>query len=166
MGREGVGPACCVLNPGRFIVKEKGLAPVFLDSRLEHPAGWICARYKSSVLLLLIHYSGECWGYGDPHYFDFNGGEFDHQGQCTYILAQDTSDPPLFTVLLHNVECEWFPGTTCPREVEVLYDGHKVRMLAERNDFGVSGLMRQLFLDLMTNKCVALCIFIGFNGNS
>ena len=34
-------------------MKEKGLAPVFLDSRLEHPAGWICARYKSSVLLLL-----------------------------------------------------------------------------------------------------------------
>ena len=30
-----------------LIVKEKGLAPVFLDSRLEHPAGWICARYKS-----------------------------------------------------------------------------------------------------------------------
>ena len=35
-------------------MKEKGLAPVFLDSRLEHPAGWICARYKSSVLLLLF----------------------------------------------------------------------------------------------------------------
>ena len=27
---------------------------MFLDSRLEHPAGWICARYKSSVLLLLL----------------------------------------------------------------------------------------------------------------
>ena len=36
-------------------VKEKGLAPVFLDSRLEHPAGWICVRYKSSVLLLLLN---------------------------------------------------------------------------------------------------------------
>ena len=35
-------------------MKEKGLALVFLDSRLEHPAGWICARYKSSVLLLLL----------------------------------------------------------------------------------------------------------------
>ena len=37
-----------------LIVKEQGLAPVILDSRLEHPAGWICARYKSSVLLLLL----------------------------------------------------------------------------------------------------------------
>ena len=57
MGRKAVGPVCCVMHvkePRTFIVKEKGLAPVFLDSRLEHPAGWICARYKSSVLLLLL----------------------------------------------------------------------------------------------------------------
>ena len=47
---------CCVMHvkePTTLIVKEKGLAPVFLDSCLEHPAGWICACYKSSVLLLL-----------------------------------------------------------------------------------------------------------------
>ena len=57
MGRKAVGPVCCVMHvkePRTLIVKEKGLAPVFLDSRLEHPAGWICARYKSSVLLFII----------------------------------------------------------------------------------------------------------------
>ena len=57
MGRKAVGPVCCVMHvnePRTLIVKEKGLAPVFLDSCLEHPAGWICARYKSSVLLLLL----------------------------------------------------------------------------------------------------------------
>ena len=50
MGRKAVGPMCCVMHvkePRTLIVKEKGLASVFLDSRLEHPAGWICARYKS-----------------------------------------------------------------------------------------------------------------------
>ena len=50
MGRKAVGPVCCVMHvkePRTLIVKEKGLAPVFLDLRLEHPAGWICARYKS-----------------------------------------------------------------------------------------------------------------------
>ena len=26
----------------------------FLFPRLEHPAGWICARYKSLLLLLLL----------------------------------------------------------------------------------------------------------------
>ena len=56
MGRKAVGPVCCVMHvkePRTFIEKEKGLAPVILDLRLEHPVGWICARYKSSVLLLL-----------------------------------------------------------------------------------------------------------------
>ena len=57
MGRtcKAVGPVCCVMHvkePRTLIVKEKGLAPMFLDSRLEHPAGWICVCYKSSVLLL------------------------------------------------------------------------------------------------------------------
>ena len=57
MGRKAVGPVCCVMHvkePRTLIVKEKGLAPVFLDSCLEHPAGWICTRYKSSVLLFLL----------------------------------------------------------------------------------------------------------------
>ena len=48
---------CCVLHvkePRTLIVKEKGLAPVFLDSCLEHLAGWICARYKS------YHYHYHC----------------------------------------------------------------------------------------------------------
>ena len=50
MGRKAVGPVCCVMQakePRTLIVKEKGLVPVFMDLRLEHPAGWICARYKS-----------------------------------------------------------------------------------------------------------------------
>ena len=60
MGRKAVGPVCCVLHVKEprtltCIMKEKGLAPGFLDSHLEHPAGWICARYKSSVLLLLLN---------------------------------------------------------------------------------------------------------------
>ena len=47
MGRKDVGPMCCVMHvkePRTLIVKEKGLAPLFLDSCLKHPAGWICAH--------------------------------------------------------------------------------------------------------------------------
>ena len=57
MERKAVGPVCCVMHvkePRTLIVKEKGLAPVFLDSRLEHPAGWICARYKYYYYSLLF----------------------------------------------------------------------------------------------------------------
>ena len=59
MGREAVGPVCCAMyvKERTLIVKEKGLALVFLDSRLQHPAGWICARYKSSVLLLYYQHA-------------------------------------------------------------------------------------------------------------
>ena len=67
MGRKAVGPVYCVMHvkePRTLIVKEKGLAPVFQDSRLEHPAGWICARYKSYVLLLLFVLVCKDWGGG------------------------------------------------------------------------------------------------------
>ena len=77
MGRKAVGPVCCVMHvkePRTLIVKEKGLAPVFLDLHLEHPAGWICARYKSSVLLLLYccnKYELNIWG-GEVSWQDFD----------------------------------------------------------------------------------------------
>ena len=60
MGRKAVGPMCCVMHvkePRTLIVKEKRLALVFLDSRLEHPAGWICARYKSYHYHYHYHYA-------------------------------------------------------------------------------------------------------------
>ena len=56
MGRKAVGPVCCVMHvkePRTLIVNEKGLAPVFLDSALSSQQGG-CARYKSSVSVLLL----------------------------------------------------------------------------------------------------------------
>ena len=36
-------------------MKEKRLAPVFLDSRLEHPAGWImCALQIFCIIIIII----------------------------------------------------------------------------------------------------------------
>ena len=74
MRRKAVGPVCCVMHvkePRTLIVKEKGLAPVFLESRLDHPAGWICARYKSSVLLLSLLSHGREQCITIPAYFSF-----------------------------------------------------------------------------------------------
>ena len=51
-----VGPVCCVMHvkePGTLIVKEKGLAPVFLDLRLEHPAGWICGYLQIFCIIII-----------------------------------------------------------------------------------------------------------------
>ena len=56
MGGKAAGAGCCVMHvkePRTLIVKEKGLDPVFLDSRLEHPAGWI---YVCATNLLYYYY--------------------------------------------------------------------------------------------------------------
>ena len=55
LGRKAVGLVCCVMHvkePRTFIVKEKGLVPVFMDSRLEHQQG----GYVRAANLLYYHY--------------------------------------------------------------------------------------------------------------
>ena len=62
MGCKAVGPVCCVMHvkePRTLIVKEKGLAPVLLDSHLEHPAEWIhvqcmCALQIFCIIIFII----------------------------------------------------------------------------------------------------------------
>ena len=59
MGRKAVGPVRCVMHvkePRTLIVREKGLAPVFLESCLEHPAGWICARLQIFCIIINIRH--------------------------------------------------------------------------------------------------------------
>ena len=59
MGRKAVGPVCCVMHvkePRTLTVKEKGFVPVFLDSRLEHPAGWICAHTTNLLYYYYYYY--------------------------------------------------------------------------------------------------------------
>ena len=53
-----VGSVCCVMHVKEhrtLIVKEKGLSPVFLDSRLEHPALWIimCTLQMFCIIIIL-----------------------------------------------------------------------------------------------------------------
>ena len=84
---------------------------------------------------------GLCDGYGDPHYQDFNGNHFGHEGNCTYILSQDSiNEPPIYTVLLHHVECNKLPDTNCPKNVEVIYGGYNVILLSDQEMDGVSGV--------------------------
>ena len=79
---------CCVLCT--LHVKENGLAPVFLDSRLEHPAGWICARYKSAELLFIIICMYLCWQHISislRSFFRLRGKVSLRQPQCTPLLS-------------------------------------------------------------------------------
>nr|XP_006820369.1 PREDICTED: mucin-5AC-like [Saccoglossus kowalevskii] len=82
-----------------------------------------------------------CYGYGDPHYWSFDGNRFSHQGNCTYILARPQSSRT-FEVLIKNFECVLQPGTTCTKEVTVLYDNHVI-VLMENFEVDFDG--RRLF---------------------
>ena len=43
-----------VKEPRTLIVKEKGLAPVFLDSRLEHPRVDMCKLQIFCIIIIII----------------------------------------------------------------------------------------------------------------
>ena len=55
----------------------------FLFPRLEHPAGWICARYKSLLLLLLLLtlYSVQIQDGGNP----LVGNQFGSLCKCLFL---------------------------------------------------------------------------------
>ncbi|PIK43427.1 putative mucin-2 [Apostichopus japonicus] len=79
--------------------------------------------------------ASECYGYGDPHYFDFAGQHFDNQGVGTYILSRDLSqNPPLYMVLIDNIPCEAFPTTSCPQQLIVETMGHTIQLFGNLTD--------------------------------
>ncbi|KAM3921837.1 IgGFc-binding protein-like [Leptodactylus fuscus] len=48
---------------------------------------------------------GQCWGWGDPHYQNLDGMDFDFQGTCSYVFAQyNGGDPSLekFQIITKN----------------------------------------------------------------
>ncbi|XP_078587904.1 uncharacterized protein LOC144868986 isoform X4 [Branchiostoma floridae x Branchiostoma japonicum] len=70
----------------------------------------------------------ECKGYGDPHYFSFDGEYFYFQGEGEFILARDTHVPHDFEVRGFNVQCTVAPITTCTKEIKVIYKGHTIEL--------------------------------------
>ncbi|KAI8477525.1 hypothetical protein Bbelb_447430, partial [Branchiostoma belcheri] len=70
----------------------------------------------------------ECKGYGDPHYFTFDGEYFYFQGEGEFILARDTNVPHDFEVRGYNVQCTVAPITTCTKEIKVIYNGNTIEL--------------------------------------
>ena len=52
----------------------------FLFPRLEHPAGWICARYKSLLLLLLDIGSYQTCSQVIVHEYEYDSGSYLQKG--------------------------------------------------------------------------------------
>ncbi|XP_078657650.1 uncharacterized protein LOC144903401 isoform X6 [Branchiostoma floridae x Branchiostoma belcheri] len=72
-----------------------------------------------------------CYGYGDPHYITFDGTYYPFQGQCSYVLARETTTHE-FEVIGDNELCEGGPNPTCTKSVTVRYGGHEVTLNRNR----------------------------------
>ncbi|XP_078600776.1 uncharacterized protein LOC144875877 isoform X3 [Branchiostoma floridae x Branchiostoma japonicum] len=72
-----------------------------------------------------------CYGYGDPHYITFDGTYYPFQGQCSYVLARETTTHE-FEVIGDNELCDGGPNPTCTKAVTVRYGGHEVTLKRNR----------------------------------
>ncbi|KAM4771095.1 IgGFc-binding protein-like [Rhinophrynus dorsalis] len=103
---------------------------------------------------------GSCGGYGDPHYFTFDGYPHTFMGNCTYTLTklcEANSSLPYFNV---EVGHEYRDGNTqvsFVKQVTLYVHGYKISLEKEKV-VKVNGLVQQLPANLVPG------ISIGFSG--
>uniref|UniRef100_A0AAY4DDJ6 Uncharacterized protein n=1 Tax=Denticeps clupeoides TaxID=299321 RepID=A0AAY4DDJ6_9TELE len=80
-----------------------------------------------------------CEGWGDPHYMTFDGLSYSHQGNCTYVLMEETVPKYNFKIYVDNVRCDPTEDVSCPRAVIVSFNS-LVITLKNQNLMGPSKL--------------------------
>ncbi|XP_040927175.1 mucin-2-like isoform X2 [Betta splendens] len=87
------------------------------------------------------HYACDCVceGWGDPHYITFDGFYYSYQGNCTYVLMEETSPKHNLKIFIDNVYCDPNEDVSCPRSIIVSYKSH-VFTLINHNLLGAAQL--------------------------
>ncbi|XP_040183643.1 mucin-2-like [Rana temporaria] len=70
-----------------------------------------------------------CFGWGDPHFYTFDGTSYDFQGTCTYTLVEQIIKKiSIFGVYIDNFDCGSKDRVSCPRDIIVKYENQTIRL--------------------------------------
>ncbi|XP_077175195.1 mucin-2-like [Paroedura picta] len=74
-----------------------------------------------------------CTGWGDPHYYTFDGTYYSYQGNCTYTLVEEINKRvDNFGVYIDNYHCDPREPVSCPRTLFVRHETQEVRITTVR----------------------------------
>lgn len=81
------------------------------------------------VITTNFYFVGPCFGWGDPHFFTFDGTAYDFQGTCTYTLVEQIIKKiSIFGVYIDNFDCGSKDRVSCPRDIIVKYENQTIRL--------------------------------------
>uniref|UniRef100_A0A673CGC7 Uncharacterized protein n=1 Tax=Sphaeramia orbicularis TaxID=375764 RepID=A0A673CGC7_9TELE len=69
-----------------------------------------------------------CEGWGDPHYVTFDGLYYSYQGNCTYVLMEETIRKHGLKIYIDNVYCDPTEDVSCPRSIIVSYQSQAITL--------------------------------------
>ncbi|XP_048463238.1 mucin-5B-like [Rhincodon typus] len=71
------------------------------------------------------HYECDCYcnGWGGSHFVTFDGQYYTYDGNCTYILMEETNPSPTnFGIYIDNYHCDTQDSVLCPRAIIVKFE--------------------------------------------
>ncbi|XP_028304398.1 mucin-5B-like isoform X3 [Gouania willdenowi] len=99
-------------------VCENGQSPVRV-----YDEGGCCFHYECRCV---------CSGWGDPHYYTFDGQYYSFQENCTYVLIKEINPRYDFKVIIDNENCDASGTVTCAKALIVYYKNYEIILTQER----------------------------------